>query len=135
MKVLVLLGGDSPEREVSLRSGDAVAKAARRNGHEVFTYDPSLGYGGLDNFIGKVDVVLPIMHGIGSEDGEIQRELEERSFKFLGSSSKVSTVCFDKALLKEKIKELGFKTPKSEVVNRESFKSSVLIQKPYVLKP
>jgi D-alanine-D-alanine ligase len=133
MKVLVLLGGNSPEREVSLRSGTAVAKAAKHNRHEVFTYDPAQGYAGLDDFIGKVEVVLPIMHGVGSEDGEIQRELEERGFKFLGSDSKVSKLCFDKVRLKEKINELGFKTPGSEVVNRASFKNSELAKRPYVL--
>jgi D-alanine-D-alanine ligase len=135
MKVLVLLGGNSPEREVSLRSGAAVAAAAKHNRHEVFTYDPAQGYAGLDDFIGKVEVVLPIMHGVGSEDGEIQRELEERGFKFLGSDSKVSKLCFDKVRLKEKIIELGFKTPGSEVVNRASFKNSELAKRPYVLKP
>ena len=51
MKVLVLLGGDSPEREVSLRSGKAVAEALTTHRHQVLEYDPIKGYDGLANFL------------------------------------------------------------------------------------
>jgi D-alanine-D-alanine ligase len=134
-KVLILLGGNSPEREVSLRSGRSVAEAAGKAGHTVFEYDPINGYIGLDDYMNKVDVVLPILHGVGCEDGEIQTELEARNFKYLGSDSKVSQLCFDKVKSKQKIEELGFKTPASEIVNRSSFENSGLRSGKFVLKP
>jgi len=136
MKVLVLLGGDSPEREVSLRSGEAVSDALRSNGHTVFEYDPNQGYKGLDEFIDKVDVVLPILHGKGGEDGEVQKELEARNFKFLGADAKASRLCFDKVALKEMLNKLSILTPKSEVVTKDKFEgSSIKAAGKYVLKP
>lgn len=135
MNILVLLGGNSPEREVSLRSGATVAKALEKSGHKVWQYDPAQGYVGLDDFINKVDVVFPILHGTGGEDGEIQQELEARSFKFLGSDSKISKLCFDKVALKKKIDELGYKTPLGEVVDKNGFEASALRSGGFVLKP
>lgn len=135
MNVLVLLGGNSPERDVSLRSGTAVAEALISAGHKVSKYDPINGYQGLDKFINEVDVIFPILHGIGGEDGEVQKELEARKFRFLGSGSEVSKLCFDKVRSKEKIVEIGFKTPKSEVVDLDSFTKSDIAKASFVLKP
>lgn len=135
MNVLVLLGGNSPERDVSLRSGVAVAEALANIGHNVSKYDPINGYQGLDNYISKVDVVFPILHGIGGEDGEVQKELENRKFNFLGAGSEISKLCFDKVRSKVKFTELGFKTPDSEVVDLEGFKKSDISKGNFVLKP
>lgn len=158
MKVLVLLGGDSPEREVSLRSGAAVRDALTDNGHEVFVYDPKDGYEGLQQYVGKVDCVFPILHGKGGEDGEVQAELEKLGFKYLGADSKVSKLCFDKEKFKKlliSVKDslldlsseaakispsrerykLSFEIPKSEIVTKNSIQHSPLLQRPYVLKP
>src|SRR3954471_22332208 len=120
MKVLVLLGGDSPEREVSLRSGKAVAEALKKAGHEAQEYDPQKGYEGLADFTGKVDCVFPILHGVGGEDGEVQEQLEKYKFKFLGSDSKVSKLCFDKVAFKRILNKLSILTPASEIVSKES---------------
>jgi D-alanine-D-alanine ligase len=135
MKVLVLLGGASTEREVSLRSGRAVADALKADGHEVFEYDPKDGYGGLANFVDKVDCVFPILHGKGGEDGAVQAELEKLGFKYLGSGPEPSKICFDKDKFKEILNKLSILTPRGEVVTKESIKYSPLIQRPYVLKP
>jgi len=135
MKILVLLGGVSNEREVSLRSGRAVADALKASGHEVVEYDPQQGLEGLAQFVGKVDCVFPILHGKGGEDGTIQAELEKLGFKFLGSGSQVSQVCFDKNKFKEILNKLSILTPQSEIVTRISIGASPLLQRPYVLKP
>jgi D-alanine-D-alanine ligase len=136
MKVLVLLGGDSPEREVSLRSGEAVSDALHSNGHTVFEYDPKHGYEDLDEFKDKVEVVLPILHGRGGEDGEVQKELEVRNLKFLGADSKASKLCFDKVAIKEILNKLSILTPKSEIVDKDGFESSAIkASGKYVLKP
>ncbi|HET9850154.1 MAG TPA: D-alanine--D-alanine ligase [Candidatus Saccharimonadales bacterium] len=135
MKVLVLSGGNSPEREVSLRSGENIRSALRDSGHKVYDYDPAGGYGGLDEYVGKVDVVFPILHGAGGEDGEIQEELEARQFNYLGSGPRASADCFNKVKTKEILNKLSILTPKYEIVTADSFAGSALTKKPYVLKP
>jgi D-alanine-D-alanine ligase len=124
MKILVLLGGDSPEREVSLRSGKAVAEALTANRHQVTEYDPANGYEGLANFEDKVDCVFPILHGKGGEDGAIQEQLEKYGFKYLGASPASSRLCFDKAAFKERLKKLNIATPAYEVVSKGNFAKS-----------
>jgi D-alanine-D-alanine ligase len=135
MKVLVLLGGISNEREVSLRSGRAVIDALKANGQGVFEYDTEKGFDGLAEFLGKVDCVFPILHGKGGEDGTVQAELEKLGLKYLGSDSKVSKICYDKVEFKEILERLGIPTPKGEVVTKQSIAASPLIRSPYVLKP
>jgi D-alanine-D-alanine ligase len=135
MKVLVLLGGNSNEREVSLRSGQAVREALAAAGHEAMIYDTAHGYEGLRAFIGKVDCVFPILHGKGGEDGSLQEELENLGFKYLGADSKTSKICFDKELFKKELKKLRILTPKGEIVTGNSIQCSPLIHGPYVLKP
>jgi D-alanine-D-alanine ligase len=135
MKLLVLLGGASNEREVSLRSGKAVSDALKAAGHEVLEYDPKDGFVGLASFVGKVDCVFPILHGKGGEDGEVQAELEKLGFKYLGADSRASKLCYDKVEFKKILNKLSILTPKGEVVSEESIKTSAIIDRPYVLKP
>lgn len=136
MKVLVLLGSNSPEREVSLRSGAAVITALKNNDYEVLDYDPINGYKGLDRFVGKVDAVLPIIHGLGGEDGALQEELEIRNFKYLGANAEASKLCFDKVALKKILNSLSIFTPNSQVVTKNEFENSpIKASSQYVLKP
>lgn len=134
MNVLVLLGGNSPEREVSIRSAKGVIEALRGAGHTVEEYDPADGYGGLAGYRGEVDCVFPILHGVGGEDGEVQSELEKYGFRYLGSDAKVSKICFDKVAFKEELEKLRISTPKWQVVTKETIKQAPLSE-PYVLKP
>jgi D-alanine-D-alanine ligase len=136
MRILVLMGGDSPEREVSLRSGKAIFDAVKSLGHETYSYDPIDGFAGLDTFADKIDIVLPILHGLHGEDGVVQEELEARAFKYLGTDAAASKTCFDKQKTKAIIAELGFKTPASEIVDAEKFSISPIRNSgKYVLKP
>lgn len=135
MKILVLLGGKSNEREVSFRSGENISSALRAAGFDVYDYDPTQGYDGLKNYVGVVDCVFPILHGAGGEDGEIQHELEKLGFKYLGSDSEVSAACFNKARFKELLNKLSILTPGWEVVDKESFGLSDISKNKYVLKP
>ena len=74
LNITVMLGGPSAEREVSLRSGAAVAKALRSLGHEVYEVDPKDGEFDLPP---ETDVVFLALHGTYGEDGTVQRRLEE----------------------------------------------------------
>jgi D-alanine-D-alanine ligase len=134
MNVLVLLGGNSPERDVSIRSGKAVVSALQSAGHNVIEYDPVDDFRSLESYKDKIDCVFPILHGIGGEDGSVQSLLEEHGFKYLGSDAETSKICFDKALFKKELEKLGIDTPKWQIVNAESIKEAPT-DKPFVLKP
>ncbi len=73
LKITVMLGGPSAEREVSLRSGAAVAKALRSRGHEVLEVDPKDGRFVLPP---ETDAVFLALHGTYGEDGTVQRQLD-----------------------------------------------------------
>jgi D-alanine-D-alanine ligase len=133
MKVLVLGGGNSPEREVSLRSAGAVAAAAKNAGFEVMEADPKYGYGIFDG-LAKDTLVFPILHGAGGEDGEIQAELEKRKLAYLGSDSKSSANCFDKWKTRQILELGGIPMPKAARVNKDNYTRHPLAQSPHVLK-
>ena len=134
MNVLVLLGGNSPERDVSIRSGKGVAAALQSAGHTVIEYDPTDDYLSLGSYKDKVDCVFPILHGISGEDGSVQTLLEEHGFKYLGSDIESSKLCFNKALFKQELEKIGIDTPKWQIVNSDSIKDAPT-NKPFVLKP
>ncbi len=133
MNILVLGGGTSPEREVSLRSAKSVAEAARKAGFEVKEADPKDGLEFLDD-LPKTTIVFPILHGEGGEDGTLQAELEKRRLPFLGSSQKVSELCWNKWDTLQQLKNKGLQVPEGELVVADDFADNHLTQKPYVLK-
>jgi D-alanine-D-alanine ligase len=114
MRVTVLLGGPSAEREVSLRSGKAVADGLRSMGHDVFESDisPTM-LAGLDH---PADVIFPVLHGQFGESGELQEILESRGLAFVGSGSRASRLGIDKAATKKAWEKAGLPTPKYEVL-------------------
>jgi D-alanine-D-alanine ligase len=134
MTVLVLLGGDSPEREVSLRSGKAIANALRRSNIGVIEYDPIHGNEELLKLVSQSDIVLPVLHGKNGEDGKIQELLESVNAQFLGSNSTVSRVCFDKVETHKILEAEGILMPKYELVTKEDT-GHAIFSKPFVLKP
>ena len=134
MRLLILQGGDSPERVVSLRSGDAVSAAARQAGLDVATYDPIDGDNGLAEAVKSSDIVLPILHGIEGEDGTIQKKLDDLGVPYLGSTEEVSALCFDKVKSHNILEKAGINMPAFAVVTQEDLDHE-LFQKPYVLKP
>ncbi|MFI5379602.1 MAG: D-alanine--D-alanine ligase [Tepidisphaerales bacterium] len=114
MRVTVLLGGPSAERDVSLRSGKAVADGLRSMGHEVFESDISpTKLAGLDR---PADVIFPVLHGQFGESGELQEILEARALAFVGAGSKASRLGIDKAATKRAWEKAGLPTPKYEVL-------------------
>src|ERR1700733_7524764 len=98
MRVTVLYGGPSAEREVSLVSGRAVIEGLKSMGHEVFASDISPDdLSGLDH---PADVVFPVLHGNFGESGELQEILEHRQIPFVGSGSKASRLGINKVKTK-----------------------------------
>ena len=109
MKVTVLYGGPSAEREVSLVSGRAVIDGLRSMGHAVFESDVSpADLSGLDH---PADVIFPVLHGEFGESGELQEILEGRNLPFVGSGSKASRLGMDKVATKQAWETAGLPTP------------------------
>jgi D-alanine-D-alanine ligase len=95
-KVALLLGGQSAEREVSLKSGSAVLAALQRRGVDVHALDPAEA-GTLERIrVGGFDRVFIILHGRGGEDGQIQGALESIGLPYTGSGVLGSALGMDK---------------------------------------
>ncbi|MBN2063767.1 MAG: D-alanine--D-alanine ligase [Sedimentisphaerales bacterium] len=100
LRIMVLCGGISSEREVSLKSGSSVINALKQAGHEVVSSDISpQNLCALDT--PDIDVIFPVLHGKFGEDGQLQQIMEARSLKFIGSGSQASCLAMDKWLSKE----------------------------------
>lgn len=115
LNIAVLYGGVSSERDVSIRSGMAVADALRQAGHEVAALDiaseddaPWRGLG--------ADVVFIALHGRFGEDGGIQGVLEQEDIPFVGADSEASAAAFDKMASKCFFASHGVPTPDSRAV-------------------
>jgi D-alanine-D-alanine ligase len=93
-KVAVLMGGTSSEREVSLSSGRAVARALRGRGH--FVWEVDLLREALDEFPPEAEAAFLAMHGVFGEDGRLQRMLADRGIPYTGSGPEASRKAMDK---------------------------------------
>jgi len=100
MKVLVIMGGTSEEREVSLRSGNAVYDALKLSGYSVERL--VLNHDNLNQIeIIKPDVAFIALHGKFGEDGTIQGYLELMGIPYTGSGVAASAICMDKVISKK----------------------------------
>lgn len=132
MTITVLLGGPSAEREVSLRSGAAVAKALRARGHTVHEMDPLPGALALP---AGTEAVFLALHGTYGEDGTVQAELEPLGVPYTGCGVAASLFAFDKIVTKRRCLAAGVPTAKFVVFNSASAPWPEGWQPPVVLKP
>jgi len=109
LNLTVMLGGPSAEREVSLRSGAAVAKALRSLGHQVHELDPQ---DGRFNLPAGTDVVFLALHGTFGEDGTVQSVLDDLGATYTGCDAAASRIAFDKVKTKERCLAAGVPTAK-----------------------
>ena len=138
LDILVLCGGISSEREVSLESGAAVAAALSRAGHRVCTSDISpSNFSALDRR--PLDLVFPALHGSFGEDGQVQRLIEARCLAYVGSDPVAGEIAMDKARTKQKLLAAGIPTPAWRVAQYsapDAWQSlSAEIGYPQVIKP
>jgi D-alanine-D-alanine ligase len=116
MRITVLAGGPSSEREISLISGRAVADGLRKAGHDVFVGDISpTDLSALDV---PADVIFPVLHGNFGESGELQLILEQRNLKFVGSGSHASHVGMNKIATKKIWRDNNLPTPAWRVMEK-----------------
>lgn len=130
--ITVMLGGPSAEREVSLRSGAAVARALRALGYEVAEVDPR---GPGWDLPAGTSVVFLALHGTYGEDGVIQAELDRLGVPYTGCGPEASRVAFDKVLSKQRFLAAGLPTPRFQVLTSASSAWPEGWEPPLVLKP
>ena len=112
MKVAVLLGGDSPEREISLLTGRAVIAALERGGHQVVTLEITNVAAVMDlPALREVDVVFPALHGGQGEDGHLQALLDVMRIPYALSGPAASAMAMDKAAAKRLMRGAEIPTP------------------------
>jgi D-alanine-D-alanine ligase len=132
LNITVMLGGPSAEREVSLRTGSAVAKALRSLGHKVTEMDPRTPDWLL---LPGTDVVFLALHGTYGEDGTVQRQLDLLGVPYTGCDAEASRIAFDKVLTKQRCLEAGVPTARFVVVESASTPWPMGWQPPVVVKP
>ncbi|MWJ26816.1 D-alanine--D-alanine ligase [Halomonas sp. ZH2S] len=133
---MVIYGGRSAEREVSLKSGAAVLEALRRSGVSAFGYDPvEGGLGGLETL--SPSRVFIALHGRGGEDGTLQGALELLGIPYTGSGVLASALGMDKQRTKQIWQALGLPTPESIMLQPDSDWSQVveMLGLPLIVKP
>ncbi len=140
MRVTVLKGGWSAEREVSLVSGKGIAEAARTLGHAVTELD--LGATAADGatfparlLATKPDVVFNALHGTPGEDGTVQGLMDLMGIRYTHSGVTTSAIAIDKELTKKILVPAGVKMPGGRIVRSESLFERDPLPRPYVLKP
>lgn len=117
--VAVVLGGDSAEREVSLRSGEAVLNALKQQGYDAFPIDSAEDIA-PQLLLSGAQVVFLAVHGRHGEDGTIQGLLEMLQIPYTGSGVLASSLAMDKAAAKTMVKAVGVVTPEARVVSRDT---------------
>ena len=135
LHVVVLMGGWSSEREVSLTSGKGVAEALRERGwSNVSELDMERDVAARLAEL-KPDVVFNALHGTPGEDGTVQGMLDLMGVRYTHSGLETSVIAIDKELTKMVLAPHGIRMPAGEVIESESVFSSDPMDRPYVLKP
>jgi D-alanine-D-alanine ligase len=135
LHVVVLMGGWSAEREVSLMSGRGVAEALRGNGWSRVTEldmgrDVAVRLAEL-----KPDIVFNALHGTPGEDGSIQGMMDLMGLKYTHSGLETSVIAIDKELTKMVLVPNGIRMPSGRIVTSESLFREDPMARPYVVKP
>ena len=140
--VLVVLGGTSGERAISLDSGRACIRALKKKGYKVSSFDPKIKNFNLINKK-KIDVIFNALHGRDGEDGVAQSYFEYLKIPYTHSGVISSFNAMNKLISKEIFIENNIKTPRFNLIKKTEFKikgiQKIITQKkinfPVVLKP
>ena len=134
LHIVVLMGGWSSEREVSLTSGKGVADALESRGHRVTRID--MGRDVAQRLVeASPDVVFNALHGTPGEDGTVQGMMDLMGLKYTHSGLETSVIAIDKELTKMVLVPHGIRMPEGKIVASESLHQADPMARPYVLKP
>ncbi|WP_457621298.1 D-alanine--D-alanine ligase [Persephonella sp.] len=136
LRIALLYGGLSSEREISIKSGTAVERALKSLNLTYRVFDPAEG----TEFIKKIteykpDLAFIALHGKTGEDGIIQGVLEFLGIRYTGSDLKTSAICMDKSLTKDILKSKGIIVPESVTINNPDQIDKINLSYPVVVKP
>ncbi len=134
--VAVLMGGWSSEREVSLVSGAAVAKALSEAGYKIETIDVARDVEGLARRLTpRPDVVFNALHGRYGEDGCVQGLLEILAIPYTHSGVLASALAMDKPMAKKLFVDAGIRCADHTIADRDAILSGDVMEPPFVIKP
>lgn len=133
-RIAVLLGGLSPEREVSLVSGKAVADGLRTRGYDVVEIDAGRNLFDQLTEAGP-DVVFNALHGEWGEDGRVQGVLEHYGKPYTHSGVLASSLAMNKQMTKDVLRAAGIACPEGVIVERREAAANHVLPPPYVAKP
>ena len=133
MKIGILMGGPSAERNISLKTGKAVAIACRELEHEILELSFRTNYQKFLPLLRSTDLVFNALHGTVGEDGIIQAWLDENNIKYTGSGAFASSLCMNKDKSKNVARSLGLLTPDWEIIH--SIDDVISLNTPLVIKP
>lgn len=133
-RIAVLKGGWSPEREVSLNSGAACAKALREAGYDVVEIDAGRDLAAQLKQVAP-DAVFNALHGQWGEDGCVQGLLEVMGLAYTHSGVLASALAMDKQRTKLVLAEAGVPSPEGRIVSRLEAAGGHVMAPPYVIKP
>ena len=134
LHIVVLMGGWSAEREVSLSSGKGVADALESRGHRVTRID--MGRDVAQRLAeAKPDLVFNALHGTPGEDGSIQGLMDIMGLRYTHSGLATSVIAIDKVLTKQALIPHGIPMPGGRIVRSETLFEGDPLPRPYVLKP
>lgn len=121
LKIQILAGGISHEREVSLKSGRRVADALTDAGASVVIREPDAAL--LANIRkDKPDVIWPVLHGASGEDGALRDILALTGVPFVGASAQGARLAWDKSIAKILVEREGVQTPASITLPKDTFR-------------
>ena len=131
IKIGVVAGGISSEREISLKSGRAVHESLSKNGFssKLIDINSQEKLKSLETYKG-LDLVFIMIHGKGGEDGEIQSILEAAKIKYTGSDSTSSLNAFDKLKSKEIFEKNGLEVPLRMMLQHSPSENNAIVIKP-----
>ena len=130
------MGGWSAEREVSLVTGAAVAKALHDNGYNVTAIDVQRDMGTLlTRLYPKPDVAFNALHGRFGEDGCVQGFLDILNIPYTHSGLLASALAMDKVMAKHIFQMSGISVAKHVIATSEEIRNSHVMEPPYVIKP
>lgn len=133
-RIALLMGGWSPEREVSLSSGAEAARALRSLGHDVFEIDTQPDFPVRLAQV-QPDVVFNALHGQWGEDGCVQGVLEVLKIPYTHSGVLSSALAMDKQRAKIVLEAAGVRTPHGKVISRQVAAAGGAMEAPYIIKP
>lgn len=138
LKIALLYGGFSTEREISIKTGKKIAENLDKKKYQVFLFDPKTE---LKKFINavqekKIDLVFPALHGLLGEDGTVQGLLEIFGLPYVFSGVLASALAMDKDMTKKVLETKNILMPRHIILDKDYGASDLKnIKAPLVVKP